>query len=73
MRLPHGSASHRNSVFNYADIARGESNDKEGKKSFYVFGTAEPNPILCKCSKNNSSPPFPHVVFFIKIMMASAL
>ena len=33
-----------------ANIAKGESNGKEEKPSFFRFDIAEPNPILCKYS-----------------------
>gem|GEM_PF-2677007 len=35
-------------ILYYANIVKGERNDKAEKPCFYSFGTAEPHPILCK-------------------------
>ena len=40
-----------NRILYYANIVKGERNDKAEKPCFYSFGTAEPHPILCKYSE----------------------
>ena len=40
-------------ILYYTNIVKGESKDKTEKHRFYSLGTAEPNPIFYKYSKNS--------------------
>lgn len=37
-----------NRILSYAKIVRGECTDKTEKTQFFLYGFAEPNPILCR-------------------------